>query len=55
MGIMDDDDTGRDNAGGIFGDASSSGIFGAAEAPRKTVSREEIIRLANEMIKKDWE
>ena len=55
MGIMDDDDTGRDNAGGIFGDAGSSGIFGAAEAPRKTVSREEIIRLANEMIKKDWE
>lgn len=55
MGIMDDDDTGMDNAGGIFGADSCSGIFGAAEAPRKTVSQEEIIRMANEMIKKDWE
>lgn len=32
-----------------------TGIFGSARPQKTPASREEIIRMANEMIKKDWE
>ena len=35
--------------------AECAGIFGGSRTPKTPVSREEVIRPANAMIKKDWE